>query len=81
MAVRATTLFGLTVFKSWLPVTVSTRDAELTLIADWATEFIERFTRRVFVTRTITAELYDGTGTHRLRLRSIPVSEIGRAHV
>lgn len=77
MATRATTLVSLTRFKSWLevPVAETSRDTELEIVADSVSEFLERETRRIFVTRAVT-RVYNGDGSIWLRLDDYPVEAI-----
>lgn len=51
-------------------------DAMLELRAEAVTQEIERETGRIYVTRTITAELHSGTGSRRVELRYYPVTAI-----
>ncbi len=75
MATAATSLFSLSVLKTWCGVSGSTDDAVLALIGDAVSERIEAHTSRVWVTRTI-SEYYDGPrgcDASKLRLRWFPV--------
>lgn len=47
-------------------------------LIDRATDFIERYCNRKFVTRTYTNEIYYGTGTNRLLLDQYPIIRILR---
>ena len=74
--VRPTTLFSLGTLKAWLKVELNDQDAALARIADRASELIERETGVYFVTRTVSAETYNGDGSRVLRLRRYPVTSI-----
>ena len=73
MATRATTLFGLGSVKTWLGVGDPSKDTQIEQIADAVSALIERKTHRTFVTRTLTNELYDGSGHAVLRVRQWPI--------
>lgn len=68
-----TTLQSLAVLRVQLPRYGD--DVRLISVADGCSQWIEHWTSRVFVTRTLT-EYYDGTGTSVLRLRHFPVGSI-----
>lgn len=76
MAVAAITLWTLATVRAWVGITDVTdvsQDAVLEDVADAVTVFIERYTRRKFVTRTVT-EVQDGDGSKVLFLRELPVT-------
>lgn len=55
MATKATTLWALATVRSWLGAGSDTADdTDIQRIADGVSEFIERYTRRKFVTQTVT---------------------------
>ena len=76
MATRTTTLWSLTVVKSWLAGTGSIgapkKDFEIERIADSASEFLEAETGWKFVNRELD-QTYNGDGTRLLRLRDGPL--------
>lgn len=72
IATKSTTLWSLATVKSWLKVTENDHDQLIINLADAATEFIERDTRRYFVTRTVTEER-NGDGSRILFLYHYPV--------
>lgn len=72
MATKATTMFSLDAVKAYLAVTGAGSDDLLTRVADAASERVEAYTSRLFVTRSVT-EVVDGTGRSSLRLRHFPV--------
>lgn len=62
--------------RSWVGITDAgdtSQDAVLERIADAVSEFIERYTRRKFVTRAVT-EYHDGDGSRKLFLKFYPVT-------
>lgn len=75
MATATNTLWTLATVRSWVGITdgsETSQDAVLEQIADAVTEFIERDTQCVFVTRGF-VEIRDGDGSNRLFLRQFPV--------
>lgn len=76
MATRATTLVSLETAKEWLGVVKDDKDAVIQRLADSLSAGLERRTHRQFVTRTFTAELYNGSGRNVLRLRHYPVVSV-----
>ena len=73
--VRATSLVVLADAKAYLDVTNTSKDDEIIAIADAASEFLERHTGFLFVTRTV-VETRDGNGTHTMNLREWPTTAI-----
>lgn len=75
MATKSTTLWTLPQLRTHVGITDAadeTQDALLTQVGDGVSEFIEKWTRRKFVTRTKT-EVRSGTGLRTLYLLDFPV--------
>lgn len=74
MATKAATLWATATVRDWVGITATdtSQDAVLERLADGVTELIERYTKRKFVTRTIT-EVRDGDGGKMLYLHDFPI--------
>jgi uncharacterized phiE125 gp8 family phage protein len=72
---KTTTLVSLATLKTWLGVTTNDADEKLALLADAATELIERDTGVQFVTRAYT-EVHDGAGQQVLLLKYWPITTV-----
>ena len=73
MATQATTLWAIATVKTYLGVKDTSKDIEITQIADAVTQRLEAVTHCVFVTRTLT-EIRDGPGSRRLVLFKKPIA-------
>lgn len=79
MGTAATTLFSLAKVKDYVKAGASqVHDQQLIQIADAVSQRIEAFTRRPWVTRTVT-EMRDGDGKQHFQLRHFPVQSITSA--
>lgn len=77
MAVDTYALCSLANFKTYAGIDGTDDDSRIELLIDAASDRIEKYCNRQFLTRTYT-ETYDGTGHTRLRLYQAPVTVVTR---
>ena len=71
-ATRPEALFSLATLKTWLGVTDASKDAELVLLGNAVSAALERETKRIYVTRTVSEQL-TGRGNRDIWLTQYPV--------
>jgi uncharacterized phiE125 gp8 family phage protein len=72
----ATDLVTLAQVKEHLEIVNNDQDSYLATLIERVTGMVEARTRRKLYTRTYTDELYDGSGTHVLRLKEWPITSV-----
>lgn len=76
MALSATALVTLEDAKDYLNIVSSADDVAIERLVHAASTFCEKSTGRVFKTRTVTDQVYSGTGGPLLRLKDYPVTSV-----
>lgn len=81
MAVNTYALTSLAQAKCYLDITDETHDPVLEKLIDRASDIIERWASRKFVSRTYDRQVYSGIAGQRLLLDQYPVTRIGRVSI